>query len=65
MFAGDMTFESRQLEVTIQDVEVRAMELLVEFAYTSEITVEESNVQSLLPAACMLQMTEIQGLYYL
>ena len=36
------------------------MELLIDFAYTSQITIEESNVQVLLPAACLLQMTEIQ-----
>ncbi|KAG1697206.1 Kelch-like protein 20 [Nymphon striatum] len=37
-----------------------AMELLIDFAYTSHIVVEESNVQTLLPAACLLQMAEIQ-----
>lgn len=36
------------------------MELIVDFAYTSRIVVQESNVQMLLPAACLLQMTEIQ-----
>lgn len=36
------------------------MEILIEFAYTSHIIVEESNVQVLLPAACLLHMTEIQ-----
>jgi len=36
------------------------MELLVDFAYTSHIIVEEANVQVLLPAACLLQMSEIQ-----
>ena len=33
-----------------------AMELLIDFCYTSSITVEESNVQTLLPAACLLQV---------
>lgn len=36
------------------------MELLMDFAYTSHIVVEEGNVQMLLPAACLLQMAEIQ-----
>ena len=36
------------------------MEILIEFCYTSHIVVEESNVQTLLPAACLLQLAEIQ-----
>jgi len=59
MFTGELQ-ESRQREVVIRDIDEHAMELLVEFAYTSAIIVEESNVQVLLPAACLLQMTEIQ-----
>lgn len=60
MFTGELA-ESRQTEVAIRDIEEKAMDLLIEFAYTSHITVEENNVQSLLPAACLLQMVEIQG----
>ena len=52
--------ESRQTEVTIRDVDEMAMEILIEFCYTSHIVVEESNVQTLLPAACLLQLAEIQ-----
>ena len=52
--------ESRQTEVTIRDVDETAMEILIEFCYTSHIVVEESNVQTLLPAACLLQLAEIQ-----
>ncbi|XP_050438382.1 kelch-like protein diablo [Adelges cooleyi] len=59
MFVGNL-IESRQTEVTIRDIEEPAMELLVEFCYTARITIEESNVQSLLPAACLLQLPEIQ-----
>ena len=59
MFTGELQ-ESRQKEVVIKDIDEHAMDLLVEFAYTSQIVVEESNVQVLLPAACLLQMTEIQ-----
>ena len=36
------------------------MELLIDFCYTTTITIEEENVQQLLPAACLLQMTQIQ-----
>lgn len=59
MFTGELQ-ESRQREVVIRDIDETAMELLVEFSYTSHIIVEESNVQVLLPAACLLQMSEIQ-----
>ena len=45
----------RVIEVTPE-----AMELLIEFCYTSTITIEEENVQQLLPAACLLQMSQIQ-----
>src|SRR6056300_18177 len=31
-----------------------------DFCYSSKIVVEESNVQTLLPAACLLQLSEIQ-----
>ncbi|KAL5012389.1 hypothetical protein ScPMuIL_010940 [Solemya velum] len=59
MFTGELA-ESRQTEVTIRDIDEGAMEVLIDFCYTSNITVEESNVQTLLPAACLLQLAEIQ-----
>ncbi|ESO08162.1 hypothetical protein HELRODRAFT_98278 [Helobdella robusta] len=59
MFTGELA-ESRQTEVTIRDVDENAMELLLDFCYTSSIVIEESNVQTLLPAACLLQLAEIQ-----
>ncbi|KAH9402380.1 Kelch-like protein 20, partial [Tyrophagus putrescentiae] len=59
MFTGELV-ESRQAEVHIRDIDEQAMELLIDFAYSSRIIIEESNVQVLLPAACLLQMTEIQ-----
>lgn len=46
--------------MAIRDVDEAAMELLVDFCYTSTVVVEESNVQTLLPAACLLQLAEIQ-----
>ncbi|KAK6194677.1 hypothetical protein SNE40_000267 [Patella caerulea] len=59
MFTCELA-ESRQTEVPIRDIDENAMELLIDFCYTSNITVEESNVQTLLPAACLLQLVEIQ-----
>ena len=47
-------------QVTIRDVDETAMDILIDFCYTSNIVVEENNVQTLLPAACLLQLAEIQ-----
>ena len=55
MFTGELA-ESRQTEIIIHDVDESAMELLIEFCYTSRIIVDEKNVQMLLPAACILQV---------
>ena len=59
MFTGELR-ERDQTEVTISDIDETAMEIVIDFIYTSYIVVEESNVQTLLPAACLLQLTEIQ-----
>jgi kelch-like protein 20 len=59
MFTGALS-ESSQTEVTIRDVDETAMDILIDFCYTSNIVVEENNVQTLLPAACLLQLAEIQ-----
>jgi kelch-like protein 20 len=55
MFTGELA-ESRQTEIIIHDIDEFAMELLIEFCYTSRIIVDEKNVQVLLPAACILQV---------
>lgn len=55
MFTGELA-ESRQTEIIIRDIEEYAMELLIEYCYTSRIMVDEKNVQMLLPAACILQV---------
>ncbi|XP_070560703.1 kelch-like protein 17 isoform X2 [Ptychodera flava] len=59
MFTSDMT-ECRQPEITMHDVDCQALELLVQFAYTSEVTVTEKNVQTLLPAASLLQLHTVR-----
>ena len=59
MFTGELA-ESRQSHITLHDVSPRALELLVDFAYTSRIEVCESNVQVLLPAANLLQLTAVR-----
>ena len=40
MFTGELQ-ESRQTEVVIRDIDEHAMELLVDFAYSSHIVIEE------------------------
>ena len=52
--------ESRQESVTLKEVNSSAVELLISFIYTGTIEVCEDNVQSLLPAANLLQLTEVR-----
>lgn len=44
MFTGEMT-ESKQTIVMIKEVDAVALELLIEYCYTAEVTVTEENVQ--------------------
>jgi kelch-like protein 20 len=55
MFTGELA-ESKQAEITIKDIDENAMEILIDFCYTSKITVDEKTVQTVLPAACHLQV---------
>ena len=59
MFTREMA-ERQQEEVLIKDIDEKAMELLIDFAYTGSIKIDEINVQTVLPAACLLQIIEIQ-----
>nr|CAI5861458.1 unnamed protein product [Callosobruchus analis] len=52
--------ESRQDRIVLQEVDHQALSLLVEYVYTSEIHVTEENVQVLLPAANLLQLTDVR-----
>ena len=54
--------ESKQNIITLREVEPEAIELLIQFVYTSTIEVREDNVQSLLPAANLLQLTEVRDI---
>lgn len=49
----------------MRDIEAQTLQLLIDFCYTSEITINEQNVQSILPAACLLQINEVQVNYFL
>ncbi len=56
MFTGELA-ESKQEIISIRDIDETAMEMLVDFCYSSKITIDEKSVQTLLPAACILQVT--------
>ena len=59
MFTCELA-ETRQSHVTLHEISPVALELLVDFAYTSRIDVTESNVQVLLPAANLLQLVAVR-----
>ncbi|CDQ80391.1 unnamed protein product [Oncorhynchus mykiss] len=59
MFTNEMS-ESRQTHVTLHDIDPQALEQLVQYAYTAEIVVGEGNVQTLLPAASLLQLNGVR-----
>jgi kelch-like protein 20 len=48
------------VEIPIGDIDFTTLTALIDFCYTSKIVIEESNVQTILPAACLLQLHEIQ-----
>ncbi|XP_055874716.1 kelch-like protein 2 [Biomphalaria glabrata] len=59
MFTNEMS-ESKMKIITLQEIDPVALSLLIDFVYTSEIHVTEDNVQTLLPAANILQVTEVR-----
>lgn len=59
MFTGQMEEAHRRL-VTMHDVSPTAIQTLIDYCYTSSMQVDADNVQSLLPAACLLQMDGIK-----
>ncbi|CAH8617584.1 unnamed protein product [Heterobilharzia americana] len=59
MFTGPMT-EARSPCVQFRGIEGSALIQLVNFIYTNEISVNEENVQILLPAANLFQLTAVR-----
>lgn len=59
MFTSCYT-ESNQSSVVIREVSFSALELLVQYFYTSEVFITTSNVQELLSASCMFQVTALK-----
>lgn len=60
VLCADEMSESRQTHVTLHDIDPQALEQLVQYAYTAEIVVGEGNVQTLLPAASLLQLNGVR-----
>ncbi|XP_074039485.1 kelch-like protein 17 isoform X1 [Leptinotarsa decemlineata] len=59
MFNGDMK-EQCLPEIEIHDMDPTAIDLLIDYAYTGQITITVDNVQVLLPASSLLQMEEVR-----
>lgn len=47
-------------EINMEEIEPPTLEALIEFCYTGAIAIDDSNVQDILPAACLLQIHEVQ-----
>merc|ERR1719300_1490794 len=58
MFTGFTERDSSR--VVLQGVDPEALHILVDYVYTSCVDVTEENVQSLLPAANLLQLTDVR-----
>jgi hypothetical protein len=60
MFTNKLA-ESRQTVVAVNGVESAKMALLLKFAYTSTVVINQTNVQSLLSAANLLQVLPVKA----
>jgi len=49
--------EMEKSVVELHDISAGIMEVLLDFVYTETVNVSVENVQELLPAACLLQLT--------
>ena len=52
--------ERNKSVITLHDLDMTALNLLVDYAYTGQICITEENVQSLLPAASLLQVSSVR-----
>ncbi|KAK6037242.1 hypothetical protein COOONC_25253 [Cooperia oncophora] len=58
MFGYDVV-EAKMDRILLNDISFEALDALVNFVYTSEISINSDNVQSLLFAASILQMDSV------
>jgi len=49
--------ECAQSVIELHDIPGNVIEVLLDFVYTETVNVSVENVQELLPAACLLQLT--------
>ncbi|XP_022096832.1 kelch-like protein diablo [Acanthaster planci] len=61
MFTSELR-ECNEKTVTLQDMDHVAIQEIVNFAYSAKVSVTEDNVQSVLKAACLLQIEPVIGL---
>uniref|UniRef100_A0A1I7TK05 BTB domain-containing protein n=1 Tax=Caenorhabditis tropicalis TaxID=1561998 RepID=A0A1I7TK05_9PELO len=59
MFTSQMS-ECYMREINIENIDPLTLEALIEFCYSGLISIDDSNVQDILPAACLLQLHEVQ-----
>lgn len=59
MFTHDL-IESRQDVITLKDMDPVSIEAIINFVYTSKITINQKNVQALLRVASLLQVNLVQ-----
>ncbi|XP_060864416.1 kelch-like protein 17 [Metopolophium dirhodum] len=59
MFNDDMA-EKLQSEVELHDVDLGALQLLIEYTYTGQVHITDENVQVLLPASSLLQINSVR-----
>ncbi|XP_011749952.1 kelch-like protein 4 isoform X2 [Macaca nemestrina] len=58
MFTNDV-LEAKQEEVRMEGVDPNALNSLVQYAYTGILQLKEDTIESLLAAACLLQLTQV------
>lgn len=59
MFTGELS-EKQKSEIEIHSIAPKALKLIIDFAYTGHIEVNQSNVLYILPAANLLQLKRVE-----
>lgn len=59
LLTGDMK-EHTSTDIVLHDMDPAAVELLIEYGYTGQIVITPENVQVLLPASSILQMSTVR-----